>query len=247
MFVVCEESIFVLDYIENKSIATIPTVRNYRGLFTISNDDNFDVLAFPLEDIGTVGVKFLNRTKNDMTFIDAHNSELCIIALNFSGTLLATSSERGTLIRIFNTTTRQKVQEVRRGTEKAEIFCISFDLPSKYLICSSDRGTIHIFTITEPSEDNDNAINEQNIEEIQNDQGILKKMKNFFKSGFGYFESEWSFAKLRLEEPKCICSFIDNNSIFIVTVNETVIKAHFDPNKKGDCIVDEESNLKISL
>ncbi len=39
------------------------------------------------------------------------------------------------------------LQEVRRGSDSAEVFCISFDPISKYIACSSDKGTIHIFAI----------------------------------------------------------------------------------------------------
>jgi WD40 repeat protein len=51
------------------------------------------------------------------------------------------------LIRIFDTETGTRLQEVRRGTDQAEVFCISFDPVSKYIACSSDKGTIHIFAI----------------------------------------------------------------------------------------------------
>ena len=36
---------------------------------------------------------------------------------------------------------------MRRGTDKAEIFSISFDKNSRWIACSSDKGTIHIFTV----------------------------------------------------------------------------------------------------
>ena len=51
------------------------------------------------------------------------------------------------MIRIFNTNDGSKLQELRRGMEYAQIFSISFDLPSKWLACSSDTKTIHIFNL----------------------------------------------------------------------------------------------------
>ena len=39
------------------------------------------------------------------------------------------------------------MQELRRGIENAEIYFISFHETSKYLAVSSDRGTIHIFSL----------------------------------------------------------------------------------------------------
>jgi len=69
------------------------------------------------------------------------------MTLNSEGNLLATASEKGTLVRLFDTDTGTVLQELRRGTDQAEIFCLAFDPVSKYIACSSDKGTIHIFTI----------------------------------------------------------------------------------------------------
>ena len=49
------------------------------------------------------------------------------MALNSDGSLLATASDKGTLIRIHNTLDGALVQEVRRGSDKAEIYSIAFD------------------------------------------------------------------------------------------------------------------------
>ena len=51
------------------------------------------------------------------------------------------------MIRIFSTVTGDYLKELRRGGEKAEISSISFSGNSKYLACSSDRGTVHIFSL----------------------------------------------------------------------------------------------------
>jgi WD40 repeat protein len=37
---------------------------------------------------------------------------------------------------------------VRRGSDKAEIFSLSFDRNSNWMACSSDKGTIHIFSVS---------------------------------------------------------------------------------------------------
>ena len=81
------------------------------------------------------------------TLIEAHESALACFALNFDGSRLATASETGTLIRIFDTSTGAALQEVRRGADKAEIYSLAFNQTSQWLACSSDRGTIHIFAL----------------------------------------------------------------------------------------------------
>ena len=37
---------------------------------------------------------------------------------------------------------------MRRGSDKAEIYSISFDRNSTLIACSSDKGTIHIFNVS---------------------------------------------------------------------------------------------------
>ncbi len=85
--------------------------------------------------------------KNKCFKIPAHQAAISAMCLNYGGTLLATASEKGTLIRVFCTSTGQVLQELRRGKEKADINCIVFDRRSQKLGCTSDRSTIHIFTV----------------------------------------------------------------------------------------------------
>ena len=70
------------------------------------------------------------------------------MALTASGHLLATASEKGTLIRIFSTADRTCLQETRRGSDRAEITCLQFDKTSKWLAVSSDKQTIHLFVVS---------------------------------------------------------------------------------------------------
>lgn len=69
------------------------------------------------------------------------------MAINRDGTLLATASTRGTLIRIFDPKTSNKLGELRRGSKPTQICDLAFDLESNYLTCASDNGTIHLFKV----------------------------------------------------------------------------------------------------
>ena len=79
--------------------------------------------------------------------ITAHQTNISSLAINHDGNLLATGSDKGTLVRLWDIETGSLLQELRRGSDPAEITCIAFDPLSKWVACTSDKGTIHIFAI----------------------------------------------------------------------------------------------------
>lgn len=79
--------------------------------------------------------------------INAHESEVGALGVNSEGTLVASASIRGTIIRIFSAEDGKCMQELRRGSGKAAITSIIFH-PSLHLIaCTSNRSSIHLFEI----------------------------------------------------------------------------------------------------
>lgn len=82
--------------------------------------------------------------------IEAHNSPLSCIALNNDGTLLATASEKGTIIRVFSIPDAQKLYQFRRGSIPARIYSMSFNSTSTLLSVSSATETVHIFRLGTP-------------------------------------------------------------------------------------------------
>jgi WD40 repeat protein len=59
--------------------------------------------------------------------------------------MLVTASTKGTLLRVFNTETGEQIIELRRGADQAVITDVSIDPANKMVVCTSDKGTIHIF------------------------------------------------------------------------------------------------------
>lgn len=74
--------------------------------------------------------------------------------MSIDGTLIATASSKGTLVRIWSTSSGAQVYELRRGSDKAEIYWLSIDKLNKWLACTSDKGTVHIYSLSNKKKSN---------------------------------------------------------------------------------------------
>lgn len=201
-----------------------------------------------------------------MNLIQGHDSSLGCFALSFDGKLLATASEKGTLIRIWDSQTGEKIQELRRGADHAEIQSICFSpKTAQWLAVSSDKGTVHIFKILraeaqiapeqmqpkKKKEGNANASGadgggggggaEEPPQPADNPKSSLISFRAVLPK---YFSSEWSFAQFRVPVVKSIVAFgAQENTIVVVSANGTFYKAEFDPKKGGDCIKKKEADF----
>ncbi|KAB7496602.1 WD repeat domain phosphoinositide-interacting protein 3 [Armadillidium nasatum] len=200
------------------------TAPNPKGLCVLCPNSNTSLLAFPSPKTGHVQIIDLANTEKHIQEIHAHDSPLSCIAINMPGTRIATASEKGTLIRIFDTSTCEQINELRRGANNATIYCINFSQDSSLLCVSSDHGTIHVFFV----EEEDKKKN---------------KVSSLASASFlpKYFSSTWSFCKLEIPGgSQCICAFA-GNSIIAICADGSYYKFSFTP--KGEARVDVYSNF----
>lgn len=138
---------------------------------------------------------------------------------------------------------------------------ICFHPSSKFVASSSDRGTIHIWSLkntikklneggdlnitTFTSDDKDSERDKDSMAETdipKNHTSFLKGLPSIF--GGKYFKSEWSFAQLRIEENKSICTFGPLNTIIAITSTGKYYQASYDVGKKNsECILLHENYL----
>lgn len=171
--VILEEEMFIYDIQHMNLIYTIATSPNPNAICALSADkDNWQYLAYPLPKAqeqasarpshappsskfvpptsGELLIFDVNSLKN-LNVIEAHRAPLSCMALSALGTLLATTSETGTIIRVFSVPGGQKLYQFRRGTYPSTIYNMTFDfnqdLESTYLAVSSTTDTIHIFKL----------------------------------------------------------------------------------------------------
>ena len=124
------------------------TPQNPNGLLALSVNADHSYLAYPGSS-GTGQVQVFDAYNlQAKTEIHAHNSALAALAFNTDGNLLATASEKGTVIRVYNINDGARMFEFRRGMKRnATIYSISFSMDSDFLAVSSNTETIHVFRL----------------------------------------------------------------------------------------------------
>lgn len=177
--VVLEEEIYLYDIANMTLLYTIATSPNPNAICALAANSAPNsspekcFLAYPMpkprEDTGdkrpphapplstyvspTSGevLLFDTLTCSAQNVVEAHRAPLSCIALNNDGTLLATASETGTIIRVFSIPSGSKLYQFRRGTYPSTIYSMSFNLNSTLLCVSSTTDTVHIFRLAAPA------------------------------------------------------------------------------------------------
>jgi len=242
--------LYIIELFSLNIINVFKIYEKSKGIFALNSDDKNLILAFPYRHSGFVKIKKFNE-KSIIPNINAHDNDISFLSLDKEGNLLSTTSTRGTLIRIFCTFNGELIQELRRGAKIAEIYSINFDLNKKFLGCSSNNGTVHIFSIYKSmkylkenkiieyeSNDSNKKEDGKKKEEPKNQKSLIGSIVSVLKLGIPYFESEWSFAQFRIPKmEKTIISFsqIEENTINVLTKSGNLYQASFDLSLGGEC------------
>jgi autophagy-related protein 18 len=159
LLVVLEDQIYIYALKNMELLHVLPVRSNPGGVCALSQNLLHPFLAYPGNNPGEV-IIFNTDSLEPVTVISAHKSNLAIVSFNPPPSknskddklLLATASEKGTLIRVFDVATAQRLYEFRRGSMPTTIFSINFEpKTNKYLIVSSATDTVHMFKLGEPA------------------------------------------------------------------------------------------------
>lgn len=178
------------------------------------------------------------------TIIVAHEASLAALALSPDGRLLATASSKGTLIRIWSHNIGQSdgtgsrnsrasphepksnapgrtgvgatlARELRRGTDPATILSIAFAPDASIVAAASDKGTIHIFLLSQPGSmapaDDATELPRSQAYSTTRASNLGRVAASYLPAGLGnlagqippsvlpqYLKSEWSSAQFRI-------------------------------------------------
>jgi len=260
--VVClEESLYIHNIRDMKVLHTIqhtpPNPQglcslspNPQGLCTLSPNNDHCYLAYPgSSTIGEVQI-FDAFNLQAKTMIMAHDSPLAAIAFSSTGTLIATASEKGTVIRIFRVSDGARMYEFRRGVKRcATIYSLAFSADSNFLAASSNTETVHIFRLETQKETQRNGSGEDN----QGWMGYLSKavsvsasylptqVADVFSQGRAFATVHLPFQGIR---NVCALAMIQKAMrLLIASADGYVYIYAFNPVEGGDCTLLKQHRL----
>ena len=221
--VALKNKIFIYNFEDLKQLQQLESVDNPFGLCALSSQQDKAVLVCPGLQVGQIRIEHLDHRRSN--FINqAHTSSLACLALSLDGNLVASASEKGTLIRIWRTAPKETTgefleQELRRGSDRAQIYSVAFSPSNTYLAATSSKGTVHIWPVVPAQSPNESPST------------VWRRLVP------DYFNSKWSLAQYRLgDESTSACSFgSKENVLVIVTASGKFHKIQFDLSEGGEC------------
>ncbi|EIN08716.1 WD40 repeat-like protein [Punctularia strigosozonata HHB-11173 SS5] len=176
LVIVLESEIYIYDISNMRLLHVIETTPNPEAIVALSPSAENSYLAYPspvpspttplttsgpspapnTQQSGDV-LLFSTRSLTVANVIQAHKAPISFLALNSSGTLLATASDKGTVIRVWSVPGAEKLYQFRRGTREAKIYSMNFNVVGTLLAVSSAHDTVHIFKLGGPQKSSKEA------------------------------------------------------------------------------------------
>jgi WD40 repeat protein len=247
--VVTMTMVYIYNFDNFDLIAKHPTAENPYGICALSSGPAYCVLATLAKQTGHARIE--NYTAKKSLVFKAHESGIRCMTLSSDGSILATCSGKGTIIRIFDTYSdcSAPLQELRRGSAAADVYSLAFNRDASMICTCSDHGTLHVFCTNVrckeaggPSPHPDQTTAQQAAEKNQRSRlsfasSILPK----------YFSSEWSFAQFKGPDVPSVCAFGSKpNSIILLTCEGEYFELLFDKEKGGPCVQGSYHRFKQS-
>ncbi|KIO18292.1 hypothetical protein M407DRAFT_84119 [Tulasnella calospora MUT 4182] len=167
LVVVLEVEIYIYDISNMKLLHVIETTKNPDAIVALSPSSDPSYLAYPSpipspnSPLSTTqpsssaapaqscdALIFDTKSLSVVNVVQAHKTPIALLSINSTGTMLATCSTKGTVIRVFSLPGAEKLYQFRRGMQGARIHSITFNTVSSLLAVSSATDTVHIFKLS---------------------------------------------------------------------------------------------------
>ncbi|EEB94775.1 hypothetical protein MPER_06356 [Moniliophthora perniciosa FA553] len=238
LVIVLELEIYVYD---------ISNMRLLHVIETTSNPDAICALSPTNPNQGAV-LLFSTRPLTVANVIQAHKSPISFLSISRNGSLLATSSEKGTVIRVWSVPGAQKLYQFRRGTREAKIYSINFNLMGSLLAVSS----AHASAVDGPGQEASGGNEEKSGGGVST--MLLRSTKSLSNSMGGYlpnsFTEMWEpsrdFAFLRVPTSgaRCIVALSSTAPQVMVISSEGYFYLYgIDLERGGECVLLKQYNL----
>ena len=139
-----ENKIYIININSLETIDILEKEKTKKSIYSISYFNNKLVISFPQNNnIGKLQIEkyFItnkNSKKEETIIKNAHESNIIFISNNNEGTLVATASEKGQYLRIFNSESGDLLAELKKG--KKPIYWISFEGNNDFIGYASNIG-----------------------------------------------------------------------------------------------------------
>jgi len=139
-----------------KLLHTLETTPNPRGLADLCADSETCHCALPAAGVGQV-MLFDALNLHALSTLEAHRGPLACLVLSSCGRLLATASDKGTVVRVHSFPQAQLLHTFRRGSLPATFLSLCFspgvkvgeryEQSANLLCAASSTGTIHVWSL----------------------------------------------------------------------------------------------------
>lgn len=222
---------------------------NPNGLCALSPREDRCYLAYPASQrSGEVQIFDTVELKNKI-LIPAHDNPLAALAFNQQSTMLASASEKGTVIRVHNIDEGVCLYEFRRGYARCvDIYSLSFSLDSLFLAASSSTETVHIFKLDQTKDEESALVANQATWSSYLGRALVQS-STYISSHVSDMLHQWrSFATCRLpfKQLKNVCAIttIDKQPRVLVVSSEGYLYIYdLDLNEGGDCVLVKQHRL----
>jgi len=244
--VVLEEFIYIYDIGNMHLLETIDTCPNPNALCSLSPSPDMCYLAYPAGTTLSGDLVVYDATQmQKVCIISAHKSALSCIQFNYSGKMIATASDKGTVIRVFSSQVGDLLYQFRRGTYPVHIYSLSFNLSDTFLGVSSDSDTIHIFRLGETEnkpveETNNSKLSLFNVKHKMSSILIPDAINTIFEP-----QRDFAFAKIPQQSKgiRNICAINNNNQVMFAVEDGRFYQYDLNTEHGGECTLLKEFNL----